>query len=170
MHFDDTGEASSASPPQNPGGFRYHAGWVCFIASFLLAVVGLLVPMLGLDKATATVLTGALVVGGPEIAIVLAVALWGKETFQYFMGRAKGLLKLLLPAHRVSPTRYRIGLVMLIGSGLPTWLLAYAPHWIADAHRMKVLASADLVFVASFFVLGGEFWGRLRALFTPPTE
>jgi hypothetical protein len=25
--------------------------------------------------------------------------------------------------------------------------------------------AADLVFVASFFVLGGEFWEKLRALF-----
>ena len=158
--------APAAAAP--PSGFRYRAGWVFFVLSFVLPLAGLLVPFLGLDKATTVVVTGAMLVGGPEVAIVVAVALWGRETFNYFMGRAKGLLKLVAPPERVSPTRYRVGLVLIVGSFLPSWVLAYAPHWLGDSSRIPVLVTADLVFVASFFVLGGEFWAKVRALFTPP--
>ena len=155
-----------ASPPR-PSGLRYHAGWVFFILSFVLPLCGLLVPLMGLDKATTALLTGGLLVGGPELAIVIAVALWGKETFNYFMGQTKGLLRKLAPPERVSPARYRFGLVLIVGICLPSWLFAYVPYWIDDASRIPVLATADLVFIASFFVLGGEFWAKVRALFTP---
>ena len=33
------------------------------------------------------------------------------------------------------------------------------------AHCLVWAIAADLAFVASFFVLGGEFWEKLRALF-----
>ena len=161
-------DAAAPAAAARPSGFRYRAGWVFFVLSFVLPLAGLLVPFLGLHKATTVVVTGALLVGAPEVAIVVAVALWGKETFAYFMGRAKGLLRLVAPPERVSPARYRLGLVIIAASFLPSWVFAYAPHWLHDDSRIPVLVAADLVFVASFFVLGGEFWARVRALFTPP--
>jgi hypothetical protein len=150
-----------------PSGPRYYAGWFFFVMSVTLPLGAFFVPMLGLDKATSALVTGALLVGAPEIGIVLAVAFWGKETFNYFMGRIKDWFKQFAPPPTVSPRRYYTGLVLLAGSFLPTWILAYAPQLLSDAARIPVLVSADLIFVASFFVLGGEFWGKVRALFTP---
>lgn len=156
------------APTAPPSGLRYYGGWFFFLLSFILPLSGLLVPMLGLDKATTAVLVGAMVVGGPEVSVIIAVALWGKETFQYFLGRAKGLLKMFLPPEYVSAARYRFGLVLFIVSGLPCWLLAYFPHWVDNGHRLRVLVAADLAFIFSFYVLGGHFWGKVRALFTQP--
>ncbi|MBM3461831.1 MAG: hypothetical protein FJX76_06990 [Armatimonadetes bacterium] len=147
-----------------PGGFRYYAGWFFFILTLGLPVLALIIPSLGLPAATTTVVTGALIVGGPEIAMILAVTFWGRETFAHFTGRLKASVT---PPPSVSPTRYRVGLALFLGSALPSWLIAYLPHLLSDSARVPVLASADLIFVARFFVLGGEFWGKLRALFTP---
>jgi len=47
-------------------------------------------------------------------------------------------------------------------------VFAYAPHWIGDGSRIAIMATADLVFIASFFVRGGKCWAKVRALFTPP--
>lgn len=149
-----------------PSRLRYFGGWVFFALSLLLPLGGMLVPLLGLSKGTTALLVGAMVVGAPEVCVVAAIALWGRETFNYFLGRAKGLLRHLLPPAHVSPARYRLGLLLFIGSALPCWLLAYFPHWLEDRSRIAVLAASDFAFIFSFYVLGGDFWGKLRALFT----
>jgi hypothetical protein len=150
-----------------PSALRYYGGWVCFVASFLMPVAAMIVSALIADKGLATMIGGALLVGGPEVMVVLAVALWGKETFNFFMTRLK---KSVTPPARVSPARYRLGLAILVLSAFPGWVLSYLPQLVAGPARTYILAGSDFAFIASFFVLGGEFWGKLRALFTPPEE
>ena len=50
---------------------------------------------------------------------------------------------------------------------LVAWLAPYLGHHLPGygAHRLVWAIAGDLVFVASFFVLGGEFWDKLRGLF-----
>ena len=45
--------------------------------------------------------------------------------------------------------------------------MAYVPQWLADSspQRLYVNLGADFLFLASLFVLGGDFWDKLRALF-----
>jgi hypothetical protein len=47
------------------------------------------------------------------------------------------------------------------------WFGPYLHHFLPgfDTHPMWWHVGGDVVFVASFFVLGGEFWEKLRALF-----
>jgi hypothetical protein len=47
------------------------------------------------------------------------------------------------------------------------WLAPYAPHLIPkyEAHRFVVNLAGDLMFISSLFVLGGDFWDKVRALF-----
>lgn len=102
---------------------------------------------------------------GFEILMFPAIALMGKENFDRIVDRVKGALgKVLLPA-KVSRTRYRIGLVMLIVPILFGWIVAYAPSLIPEGSRLLASVALDLVLAASLFVLGGEFWDKLRALF-----
>ena len=71
------------------------------------------------------------------------------------------------PPDRVSLTRYRIGLVMFVLPVLFGWLGPYGAHHIPgyETHRFVVCLIGDLMFVASLFVLGGDFWDKVRALF-----
>jgi hypothetical protein len=47
------------------------------------------------------------------------------------------------------------------------WLVSYAPHLVPGytEHRIALNITADFLFIVSLFVLGGDFWGKFRALF-----
>jgi hypothetical protein len=72
------------------------------------------------------------------------------------------------PPDRVSLARYRIGLVMFVLPVLFGWLGPYGAHLIPgyETHRFVVSLIGDVMFIASLFVLGGDFWDKVRALFT----
>ena len=42
----------------------------------------------------------------------------------------------------------------------------YAPHLVpgCSEHRIAMNLTADFLFIASLFVLGGDFWEKFRAL------
>jgi hypothetical protein len=50
---------------------------------------------------------------------------------------------------------------------LYAWIASYAPSWLPEnyALRVGVNLGLDLVTLASLFVLGGDFWDKVRALF-----
>jgi hypothetical protein len=76
-----------------------------------------------------------------------------------------------VPDH-VGPVRYFIGLIMFILPLLFGWIEPYCGHLIPGyaAHQIWFGVGGDLMFVSSFLVLGGEFWDKIRALFTYDTE
>ena len=47
------------------------------------------------------------------------------------------------------------------------WIASYAPSWLPENYvlRVGVNLGLDLVTLASLFVLGGDFWDMVRALF-----
>jgi hypothetical protein len=67
----------------------------------------------------------------------------------------------------VGRTRYTIGLMLFAGPALFAWIASYVPSWLPEDYLVRVWINLglDLVTVASLFVLGGEFWDKLRALF-----
>jgi hypothetical protein len=71
------------------------------------------------------------------------------------------------PQARVSRTRYYTGLVvwaLLVLYGSFIW---YVPDLTPgyDENRIVMNLVADFLFIASFFVLGGDFRDKFRALF-----
>lgn len=150
-----------------PSGWRYYLGWFFFVLSFLLPFFAPLISLLSMSKTMKAMLIGSLLVGVPELIMVIAIALWGKKTFDYFMSYIYRFFKRFVPKAHVSPARYYIGLVLLISSFFPTWILAYFPTIVSDSLRIAILVFFDVMFVSSFFVLGGDFWEKVRALFTP---
>ncbi len=66
-----------------------------------------------------------------------------------------------------SGTTGTIGLTMLLLPLVMSWVGGYVPPVLAlyVEYRLPVNFTADFMFVASFFVLGGDFWDKVRALF-----
>jgi len=104
----------------------------------------------------------------PEAGTLIGAAIMGKENFDRFKAHTLAFFARVKPTGNVSLLRHRIGLGMFLIPLLPAYVMAYKPEWLPDssALRWQVKAATDVIFIASFFVLGGDFWDKFHALFT----
>jgi len=156
---------SNTSPLRT--GWRLRLGLVIFISGFLSPLLIPLVTASRLSTQWKTVISGALAVGIPEIFSIVAIAVMGKSGFNYIKGRFFILINKYGPPEVVSRTRYRIGLVMFSLPLLFGWIGPYISHHVPGYETNRFIWSiiGDLLLVSSLFVLGGEFWDKVRALF-----
>lgn len=140
---------------------------VLMVFSLCSAAFVPLVFLLPLSAALKTSISSLLVFGIPQAVMLLAVALVGKTGFVFLKGMIFARVKRLAPAQTVTPTRYRIGLVLFILPFLLAFVTPYAPQMLPGygSFARYYGASGDLMLVLSFFVLGGDFWDKIRALF-----
>jgi len=91
----------------------------------------------------------------------------GKSGYAYLKNRVFGFLKQYGPPAAVSRTRYTIGLVMFAVPIIFGWVTPYAADFIPgySGNETAYAITGDLLLLASLFVLGGDFWDKLRALF-----
>jgi len=148
-------------------GWRLKLGVTLFALSIVLPVLGVpLVAVLGLSAAAVATISGAMLVGSEVLGIV-AVAVMGKSGYAYIKNRVFGFLKQYGPPAEVSRTRYTIGLVMFAVPIVFGWLAPYAADLIPgyQDNEFTYAIVGDLLLLVSLFVLGGDFWDKLRALF-----
>jgi len=147
--------------------WRFPVGVAIFVLGFAAPLAIPLVTSSDLSTAWKTAIAGALAVGVPEVMMLLAAAVMGKQGFAALKRRFGRFFSKYGPPERVGRARHRLGLAMFTLPLLLGWLAPYLAHHLPGyAPRQLIWAiSGDVVFVASFFVLGGEFWDKLRALF-----
>ena len=148
-------------------GWRFRLGLVVLIVGFLSPLSIPMVTASDLPTQWKAIISGALAVGIPEVFTILAIAIMGKSGYNLIKERIFSFLKKHGPPDRVSPTRYRIGLVMFVLPIFFGWLGPYAANHIPgyQDHRFWVSLIGDIMFIASLFVLGGDFWDKVRGLF-----
>lgn len=160
--------ADSEGPPAPPSRSRLFWGLaVLLVVNIGGPLVGL--PLLALtDLATGTkTVVGGVIVAVAELSLPLVIAILGKSGFAYLKGLFFKALRRYGPPAEVGRVRYRIGLVML---GL-TFFFALAEPYVGDylgvsaENRIYYALSGDVLLLASFIVLGGDFWDKIRALF-----
>lgn len=146
---------------------KIYLGVGLLILSCVAPFLSFFVAGLNISLAAKATIIGLLTVGVPEVLAVLAVALLGKEAFDLLVAKFWGVFRHLAPRGSVSRMRYRIGLVLFLLPAIPTYIMGYAPQFLPDnsAWRLPINVVADVMFVSSLFVLGGDFWDKLRALF-----
>jgi hypothetical protein len=135
-------------------------GWICPL--FIPLVTNSI-----LSAEWKTGLSGVLLVGAPEGLSLLAIAIMGKDGFNYLKERVFAVLRRAAPSAKVSRARYNTGLVVLVLLFVYGSFVWYAPHLVPgySEHRVAMNLTADFLFVANLFVLGGDFWAKFRALF-----
>jgi hypothetical protein len=145
---------------------RLKLGVALLILGLIMPAGTLLVAVTDWPVAVKTVLSSILLFGF-EIMIIPAIALMGKDNFDRIWAGAMRLLKTLKPAGGVSKRRYTIGLYMLVVPILYAWIASYAPSWLPEDYVLRVWVNLglDLVALAGLFVLGGDFWDKVQALF-----
>ena len=153
--------------PHGRAARRFRLGAALFLIGLGCPALIPLVATSSLPSAWKATLSAFLAVGIPELFSLAAVAILGKSGFEHLKGLLFGILRRYAPAERVSRSRYRIGLLMFLLPLLFGWLTPYVAHFIPgyEANRVVLGAVGDAMYLASFFVLGGEFWDKVRALF-----
>lgn len=146
--------------------WRFKVGIGLFATMILL---WLLIPIeiaVGMSAGTIAATTAGIAVTN-KIILLIAIAVMGKAGFQELKGRVVGHVRGMAPASIVSPPRYMLGLVLfflpLFAGFFETWASHITPAWVAN--RLWVDLLMDAMLIASFFVLGGNFWDKIRALF-----
>lgn len=157
----------SAAPPV--GKIRLFMGGALFIFGFLSPFLIPLVTQFDLPTKWKALLSTGLVVGLPEVGMVLAVAVLGKQGFALLKGKLFALLHKHTKPAAITARRYHLGLVLFCIPLLVGWLTPYLarvlPVLSQEQAALLPVILLDLMFASSFLVLGEEFWEKIRRLF-----
>lgn len=146
----------------------------CGIGLFALAFASwLIIPIaatLGAPGSRIAALTGVIFVAN-KILLLTCIAVMGKDGFQRLKAIIFGQTKRFAPAKKVGPIRHVIGLIMFglpfVTAMLEPYMDVLWPGFRPNLWQLQLLG--DVMLMASFFVLGGDFWSKLRALFVRST-
>lgn len=146
---------------------RFVIGGILFVGGFLSPLLIPLVTSSDLPANWKAILSTGLVAGLPEVGMVLAVAVLGKQGFAQLKEMIFSRFRKITEPSAVSLTRYRIGLFMFFGPLLLGWLAPYITHYFGSFGSDSMLQAIipDLIFASSFIVLGAGFWDKIRSLF-----
>ena len=146
---------------------KLYIGGTIFIIGVLSPLLIPLVTNSNLSVGFKTILSGLLALGIPEVFMIIAVAVMGKSGYEFLKGKFFGFLKNFAPPDQVSLTRYRIGLILFSLPILLGILQPYLALYISffNETSLWITIGFDVIFIASFFVLGGDFWDKLSGLF-----
>ena len=148
---------------------RLWIGGVIIIIGHVLAPISApIVAASGLTPGIKAPLSGFLLIGFPQLTTIIAVIVLGKPGFAWVKLKLFGVLRKMAPPARVTRTRYTIGLMLLIlvivTNTLEPYVSAVFPELIK--HRISFALAGDILLIVSVFILGGDFWDKLQALFT----
>lgn len=145
-------------------GWRPKVGLLLFILALVSPLLVPLVLATDLPREVRGAIAGLLLFGVPMALMLAVVALIGQPAFLFLKSR---IARQGTSPSPVGVMRYRIGLVLLTIPVIVSWLeplvSAHVPE--IEARRVLIGAVADGMVLVSLFVLGGEFWDKVHALF-----
>jgi hypothetical protein len=151
--------------PQNPG-IRFYVGLMFFITSFFLLPIGLVLREFVAQSFWKGFVLGIFWISAPIMKIA-SIAILGKASYAWINYQVHYFYHKVARPHQITPLRYNLGLVLFVLPFLPNYMISFMPHLIPISltTRYIIIVSADMMFLTSLFVLGGDFWDKLRALF-----
>lgn len=152
---------------KRPSKMRMIGGIIVLVSGFLSPLLIPLVLASQLSPTLKSVLSGMLAFGIPELFMLVAIGIFGKAGYNYFKRYISLVIKIYGPPDEVSLIRYRIGLVffclpLIAGLILPYVLFEFE---FLTQIMFPLIISLDVLLLLSVFVLGGNFWDKLRGLF-----
>jgi hypothetical protein len=152
---------------EKPSTSRMIWGTIVLVTGFLSPLLIPLVLASELCSALKSILSGLLAFGIPELFMLLAIAIFGKAGFNYLKRFISLFIRKYGPADDVSKLRYRFGLVLFciplfVGLIIPYVLLEIE---LSNEILLPLTIGTDLLLLISIFILGGNFWDKLRGLF-----
>jgi hypothetical protein len=83
------GAQPETSAPKLKKDWQYYSGMTALVMACVLPLLSLAIPCFGLPTRWSVALAATLIAGGPEVLLVIAAVLLGKETVHYFLSAAK---------------------------------------------------------------------------------
>jgi len=158
-------------------GWRRIVGIALFGLCLALPLIALIVvPILGLPKEMNTVLFGLSVVGGPDVLLIAAVAVLGRDGVTALMSKFGAFGKRVFRWDSVTKTRYTVGLVVLvIAMVAPLIPLVF---WESSVQTIDggpgwgfyVGVASVFVFITAVLSMGAPLWARIEAIVTWDAE
>ncbi len=154
--------------------WKFYLGMALFGYSFLPVSVVAVLPFLGLTLGQAGAFAVVFLASG-EMAFWCAAALLGKEFLNALKTRMKSWFRRPHEAKPVSLNRHRLGITLLVISFLPYYVmliyLLFFSHKESEINFLAwTLVGGEAAFMTALFILGGEFWEKLKQLFVWPGE
>ena len=158
--------SSDIKAPPNPG-FRFYLGLGVFILSVFILPIGIFLQQFFSDHFWRAFILALFWASAPVMKIS-SIAILGKPSYLWIKYKFWHIFVKVTRPHEVSRLRYTIGLVMFCLPIIPNYIMSYAPNIITHAYHVRLIIniSIDAIFIISMFVLGGDFWDKLRAIFT----
>ncbi len=160
------GEENSVKIVVPPRG-RLILGGIVFVSGFLSPLLIPWVLTLEISTGMKSLISGLLALGIPELFMLIAVGILGKDGFQYLKRSIFSWFRKYGPRETVSKKRYVFGLILFLLSILSGFVLPYI--WgivpLIKKNLIYITVSGDVILIISLFVLGGDFWDKLRSLF-----
>jgi len=167
-----TQENINNEPPQAKSKSRLYIGIIILILALAMPIWGTaLVTALGLSPGISTVLIGLSIAGGPDLLLLLAAAVMGKDALNQILGQiGKWFKRNFKLSENVSKKRYILGLILFWGSILIRWAVGFLKPLSVAAKGstdwgLVILVAFEVVLVISVFVLGANYWEKLGSLF-----
>ena len=140
---------------------KYKVGLVLIAFSCFMPFFAFIIPFLGLPITVTAVISGIIIVGGPELFFIIGVFLAGKEGVQFVKK------KLWKPAGKV---RYMTGVVLFVICILTNWLCTYLELTniinVSLHTQLYIMATFDILLIVSLFVMGPEFFIKFMNIFS----
>ena len=147
-------------------GIRLYAGLALLIIGFFSPLLSFYIESLQLPVGVKALLIGGLVFGIPEILILAAIAIMGKEAWDLLKNKLIGILTFIYP-QKVSKGRYYAGVSLFafcLIEGILEIHTDVIQHFVGD-HLGLYQWGMNGLFILSFFIAGGDFWDKCRSLF-----
>lgn len=154
------------SDEQPQVGWRIKLGFALFIMSISWPILLPVLPLFGFSGSRIATFSGAMLLVA-EVMIVSGAAIAGKDGFAFIKSKVFGFLKSYGPPKKVSRGRYIVGLMLFVVSLLEGWALPYFGEYFPgfQEYLLHYAIAGDVLLLISLFLLGGEFWDKLRSLF-----
>jgi|HubBroStandDraft_6_1064221.scaffolds.fasta_scaffold05774_7 hypothetical protein len=162
----DVADGVASIPEKVQMGRRFYLGSAVFIVAEAAWLLVPIASVAGWSTARVASLSGGVFVAN-KVGLVTAIAILGKAGFNHLKWLLFGLLRKLGPPQQVSHRRYRLGLILFMVPVLMAWIEPYTDAIVGPGsiHRFLQDLPLELLALVALFLLGGEFWDKVRALF-----
>jgi hypothetical protein len=154
-------------------GWKYYLGITLFVYSFIPYCISGLLLFFGIPLGEMMAFIGVFIVSA-EVSFALSVVLLGKTVVMALRAKFKEIFKrkkTATIAKPISKRRHYTGVTLLLLSFLPdiitviTLFFGYPKTATGDLVLLLIMLTGITLFITGLFVLGDEFWERLKKLF-----